>query len=197
MAAMDAELFLPAHGLPIAGRDRIHSVLTCVAETLEKLVRETLEMMNAGARLSDIVHSVHVPKDLLERPYLKPLYDEPEFVVRNIWRLYGGWYDGNPANLKPAADGALAEELARLAGGPTRLAERARELADAGDLRLACHLVEMAALAEPGLPEIHAVRAEIYQQRRESESSLMAKGIFGYASAESLAAAGEEDPFGR
>lgn len=196
MAGMDAELFLPAHGLPIAGRERIRSVLTCVAETLENLVRETLEMMNAGARLNDIVHSVSVPKELLERPYLKPLYDEPEFVVRNIWRLYGGWYDGNPAHLKPAAEGALAGELASLAGGATRLAERARELAEAHDLRLACHLVELACLAEPGSPEIHAVRAEIYQRRRDSESSLMAKGIFGYASAESLDAAGEEDPYG-
>jgi hypothetical protein len=37
--------------------------------------------------------------DLLERPYLRPVYDEPEFVVRTVWRLYGGWYDGNPAHL--------------------------------------------------------------------------------------------------
>ena len=30
-------------------------------------------------------------------------------IVRNIWRLYGGWYDGNPARLKPAPDEALSD----------------------------------------------------------------------------------------
>jgi hypothetical protein len=53
----------------------------------------------------------------------------------------------------------------------------------------------MASLAEPENKTIHAIRAEIYQLRRESETSLMAKGIYGYASAESLDAAGEDDPY--
>jgi alkyl sulfatase BDS1-like metallo-beta-lactamase superfamily hydrolase len=98
---------------------------------------QTVGLMNAGARLDDIVHTVRAPQHLLDRPYLRPVYDEPEFVVRNVWRLYGGWYDGNPARLKPAPDAALAAEIAGLAGGAHRLAERARELADVGDLRLA------------------------------------------------------------
>jgi alkyl sulfatase BDS1-like metallo-beta-lactamase superfamily hydrolase len=195
MADRGAELFLPAHGLPIAGKERIRSVLTIVAETLETLVAETLAMMNEGARLNDIIHNVKVDPELLERPYLKPLYDEPEFVIRNIWRMYGGWYDGNPSQLKPAKDGDLARELAELSGGVEILAERARKLADSRELRLACHLVELASLAEPENKAVHAIRAEIYQLRRQGETSLMAKGIFGYASAESLDAAGQEDPF--
>ena len=48
--------------------------------------------------------------------------------------------------------------------------------------------------AEPDSAAIHAMRAEIYQQRRDSETSLMAKGIFGYTAGESLAAAGLADP---
>ena len=186
MAATDAELFLPAHGLPIAGRDRIRRVLTEVAEALEHLVDETLGMMNEGARLNDIIHTVTIDPAELEKPYLKPLYDEPEFVVRNIWRLYGGWYDGNPAHLKPARDTAIAAEVAALAGGADKLAHRAQAVA-ADDIRLACHLVEMAALADPENAEIHELRAEIYQQRREGETSLMAKGIFGHAANQSKA----------
>jgi alkyl sulfatase BDS1-like metallo-beta-lactamase superfamily hydrolase len=197
MAGMGAELFLPAHGLPIAGAERIRRVLTDVASTLEKLVAETLEMMNAGERLNDIIHTVRVAPEVLERPYLRPLYDEPEFVVRNIWRMYGGWYDGNPANLKPAADAALAGELAELAGGAAKLAARAEALAAAGELRLACHLVELATLAAPEDKSVHGIRAAIFQQRRDNETSLMAKGIYGYASGESLHKAGLEDPHSR
>jgi alkyl sulfatase BDS1-like metallo-beta-lactamase superfamily hydrolase len=184
MASRDAELFLPAHGLPIGGRERIRRVLTEVADTLDRLVDETIALMNQGARLNDIIHSVRVDPATLEKPYLRPLYDEPEFVVRNIWRLYGGWYDGNPANLKPAQDAMLGAELASLAGGAIRLAERARELAQTQP-RIACHLAELAASGAPNDKRVHELRAEVFQIRRDSETSLMAKGIFGSAANES------------
>ena len=48
------------------------------------------------------------------------------------------------------------------------------------------HLVEMAVQADPENKTLHAIRAEVYQQRRGLESSLMAKGIFGAAANESL-----------
>lgn len=184
MASRDAELFLPAHGLPISGRNRIQSVLNEAAEVLETLVEQTINLMNQGASLNDIIHSVKVRAELLAKPYLAPTYDEPEFVVRNIWRLYGGWYEGNPAQLKPARDRAVAEELAHLAGGAVKLAKRAEALAES-DTRLACHLAEFAVQAEPDNKAIHALRAEVYQRRREGETSLMAKGIFGYAANQS------------
>ena len=112
-------------------------------------------------------------------------------MVRNVWRLYGGWYDGNPATLKPAAEPAVAAELAALAGGADRLAARARALADEGDLRLAGHLAELAALAAPDDRAVHAVRADVFERRVAEETSTMAKGIFGWAADESRRAAGE------
>ncbi|MDQ3148154.1 MAG: MBL fold metallo-hydrolase [Actinomycetota bacterium] len=187
MVGREPELLLPAHGLPVSGRERIARVLTEVAGALEQLVADVLEMMNAGERLDTIVHSVSVAPDLLARPYLRPLYDEPEFVIHNVWRLYGGWYDGNPSHLKAAPDAVFATEVAALAGSADLLARRAREVAEGGDLRLACQLVELAVQAEPESREVHGARADIYAQRRRTESSLMAKGIYGFAARESKA----------
>jgi alkyl sulfatase BDS1-like metallo-beta-lactamase superfamily hydrolase len=187
MAALGAEVMLPGHGVPVVGADRVTQALTDVADLLDHLHDETVAMMNAGARLDEIVHAVQAPAHLLEKPYLRPIYDEPEFVVRNVWRLYGGWWDGNPATLKPAPEAALAGELAALAGGAGVLAERAQALAAAGDLRLAGHLAELAALAEPGDAAIHAARAEVFAARAEAEASTMSKGVFGWAARESEA----------
>jgi alkyl sulfatase BDS1-like metallo-beta-lactamase superfamily hydrolase len=187
MAELGAETLLPGHGLPILGADRVRVSLTDAAELLESLHDQTLAMMNAGAPLDEIVHTVRAPAALLEKPYLRPVYDEPEFVVRNIWRLYGGWYDGNPAHLKPAPGTAVAAEVAALAGGAGRLAARARELADAGELRLAGHLAEWAALAAPDDPDAQRARAEVNEQRAASEASTMSKGVFSWAAAESRA----------
>ena len=181
MASLQPELLLPAHGLPIEGRERIARVLDDIARALESLLDQTLALMNEGARLDRIVHEVKVPDDLLDRPYLQPTYDEPEFVVRNIWRLYGGWYDGNPAHLKPAPEAALATELARLAGGAEKLASRARELvvsAEANERYLAAQLVEYAAQASPDDPAVTDARREVYDTLRKGERSLMSRGIY-------------------
>ena len=184
MDALGAELLLPGHGYPIRGAARVHQALAETAELLESLHDQTVAMMNAGARLDDIVHTVRAPAHLLARPYLQPVYDEPEFVVRNVWRLYGGWYDGNPAHLKPAPEGALGAELARLVGGAGRLADRAAALAAEGDLALACQLAELAAEAAPGDAAIRAVRGVVYGERADRERSTMAKGIYRWAAGE-------------
>jgi alkyl sulfatase BDS1-like metallo-beta-lactamase superfamily hydrolase len=185
MIARGPELLLPAHGLPIEGRERITRVLDDVATALEDLVRDVVAMMNAGETLDTIVHTVRVPADTLAKPYLRPLYDEPEFVVRGIWRQFGGWWDGAASRLKPSPDAVLAGELAALAGGPEVLMRRSQEVAGDGDLRLACHLADLAGWAAPDDPNIHAGRAQIYLTRRKAEASLMSKGIFAAAARES------------
>jgi alkyl sulfatase BDS1-like metallo-beta-lactamase superfamily hydrolase len=189
MAELDAVTLLPGHGLPIVGADRVRQALQETAALLEHLHDSTVELMNQGATLDEIVHSVHAPPELLERPYLRPVYDEPEFVVRNTWRLYGGWYDGNPSRLKPAPDVTVAQEVAALAGGAAALASRAVAVAAAGDLRLAGHLADWAGLAAPDDPDVHRARAEVYERRVDDASSTMAKGVFGWAARESRAVA--------
>jgi alkyl sulfatase BDS1-like metallo-beta-lactamase superfamily hydrolase len=194
MARLGAELLLPGHGVPLAGVKRISQALNETAELLEHLHDETVALMNAGARLDDIVHTVRVPEHLADRPYLRPVYDEPEFVVRNVWRLYGGWWDGDPARLKPAPAAVLAREIASLAGGVERLAARAVELADAGELRLAGHLSELAVQAAPDSREAQQAQAEVYGARAAAEASTMATGVFRWTAEQTLKAdeAGQE-----
>lgn len=187
MIAVEPELLLPAHGLPIGGKERIARVLDDIATALEDLVQQVLTMMNAGETLDTIVHTARVPQHLLDRPYLQPFYDEPEFVVHNVWRQFGGWWDGAPSRLKPARDAAVAIELSSLVGGADVLARRAEDLAKSGDLRLACHLIDFAGWAAPDDPDVHSIRAGIYEMRRKSEMSLMSKGIFRGAARESEA----------
>lgn len=185
MQKLEAEQLLPGHGPPIIGRERVQQALDDAATLLETLIEQTLAMMNAGAKLNDILHSVKLPEELLARPYLRPTYDDPLFIVRNLWRLYGGWYEGNPANLKPAQNADVARALTALSGGALTMARRARDLADSGRLDVACHLIEFAADAEPEAKDIHAIRAALYRERAALERSLMGKAIYNAAARDS------------
>jgi alkyl sulfatase BDS1-like metallo-beta-lactamase superfamily hydrolase len=181
MAALGAEVLLPGHGLPIFGADRIAQALGDTASLLESLESQTVALMNQGATLDRVIHEVQAPRDLLEKPYLGTVYDHPQFIVRNIWRLYGGWHDGEPDNLLPAPRAAQAAEWVELAGGVDRVVERAAALRDAGELALASHLIEYAVITAPGSSQAHALRAEIYAARAAAESSSMARNILNHA----------------
>src|SRR4051812_4836398 len=172
MAGLGAELAIPGHGPPLFGAATIERVLSETADALESLIEQVLERMNAGAGLDEVLHAVTLPAPLRERPYLRSRYDDEEFVVRAIWRTFGGWWDGDAASLKPPPARELAAELSALAGGADRLAARARELAASGDLRLATHLARLSEQAGGDRC------ADVYAQRAEAEPSLMAKGIF-------------------
>jgi alkyl sulfatase BDS1-like metallo-beta-lactamase superfamily hydrolase len=194
MIAAGPELLVPAHGLPIAGRRRIATVLDDIATALEDLVAAVIAMMNEGATLDTIIHTVSVPDETLAKPYLRPLYDEPEFVIRNIWRQFGGWWDGAASRLKPSPDADVATAVAELCGGADAVIRRAQQAVAANDLRLACHLADLAGWAAPDDASIHAARAEIYIERRKAEPGLMSKGIFMAAARESQTVAERSVP---
>jgi alkyl sulfatase BDS1-like metallo-beta-lactamase superfamily hydrolase len=181
MAGLGAELLVPGHGLPIFGAERVRAALTDTAGLLESIEGQVLALMNQGATLDRVLHEVRVPEALLARPYLRPVYDDPQFIVRNVWRLYGGWYDGEPDNLLPAPRAEQAREWVRLAGGLAPVLERAARLLAEGNARLACHLVEHAVLAAPDSAEVHRLRREIYQARSRAQVSSMARNILNHA----------------
>jgi alkyl sulfatase BDS1-like metallo-beta-lactamase superfamily hydrolase len=181
MAALGAELMIPGHGLPVFGAVRIADALTDTAELLEAIEGQVLALMNKGVTLDRVIHEVQVPARLLDKPYLRPVYDDPQFIVRNVWRLYGGWYDGEPDNLLPAPRAEQAREWIALAGGLEPVLRRTADLLAERNERLACHLIEFAVMAEPGSAAAHALRREIYQARAERQPSSMARNLFTHA----------------
>ena len=177
MERLEPEIVIPGHGPVIFGKDRAAQVLRDGAAVLEHLVGECLALMNRGATLDQVLGAVTAPAEYLSKPYLRARYDDPEFLVRAIYHLYAGWFDGNPAHLKPAPAAALALELARLAGGADKLAERAAVLAEEGNTRLAAHLAEFASEAAPGDKSVQAARALVLRKCIDREGSLMGKAF--------------------
>ncbi|MEX2538604.1 MAG: alkyl sulfatase dimerization domain-containing protein [Actinomycetota bacterium] len=189
MLALDAEMLLPGHGPLIVGAEKVRTAITDTADYLRSIIEQTLAAMNEGLPHDQIVERVKPPPSLADRPYLKPVYDRPEFIVRNLIRLHGGWWDGHPANLMPATEAAQAREIASLAGGADVLVKRALAVAEE-DISLACHLAEWAALAEPDNSDAQQCVRDLFSKRAEDESSLMGRGIYMYAAREAKRALG-------
>jgi alkyl sulfatase BDS1-like metallo-beta-lactamase superfamily hydrolase len=131
--------------------------------------------MNEGKWLEDIIRDIDWPAT--DKPWLQPVYDHPEFIARNVYRLYGGWYDGDPANILPAHSEDVAAALVN-ATGPMPILERARKLRDDGEIQLACHLVDFVRKGQPDNREAWELWRDLFTERAATEESLMARGAF-------------------
>ncbi len=178
MAEKNASILLPGHGVPIIGKERVKEALTITSKFLYNLYSQTIELMNRGQSLPEIVENVIILSEMVKKPYLQPIYDEPEFLIRNVWRLKGGHYDGIPSHLKPASERDLAREIVNLTGSPEKLANRALELSEQNNHRLACHLIEWALKCDPNNEKIRKGYRDIFKKRIYSETSTMAIGIY-------------------
>jgi glyoxylase-like metal-dependent hydrolase (beta-lactamase superfamily II) len=182
MAALEPRTLCPGHGGPIVDDAAlINKMLTETAQFLEDIVDRTIAMMERGSPPHvDIVRAVKLPHS--DSPWLQPIYDEAEFIVRTVIRHYGGWFSGRPCELKPAPRADVATEIATLCGGPAELLLRARALATS-DMRLACHLADFALEAAPEDGDVRRAVADIYRQRAGDETSLMAVNLYRAAAA--------------
>ena len=183
MAGCGAKSLCPGHGGPVVDDpELVRTMLLTTAEVLDDIVDQTIAAMNDGSPPHvDIVHRVELPER--EEPWLQNVYDDAEFIIRNVIRYFGGWWSGRPSELKPPPRDALAKEMAALAGGAAALLERAESLAAAGDLRLASSLADYALEAAPDDSAIQAGVAAIYEKRSKGETGLMAQNLFASAAA--------------
>ncbi len=192
MAGLGAEWLFPGHGLVVHGEEAIRVMLTETAAFLRDLASQVLERMNRGELPDEIFHAVEPDPELSTRPFLNANYDHPKFIVRNLTRLWGGWWNGNPADLLPAPPDEQAREISKAAGGTENLVARGRELLDAGNVRMAAHIAEWVVRAEPDSELGLALRRDVYEKRLGQEKSLMVQGIFREAMNQAKKALGEE-----
>ncbi len=191
MAALGAEWLFPGHGLVVRGADAVRTLLTETARYLRVIIDQVLERVNRGETPDEIFHAVEPDPELSQRPYLQARYDHPKFIVRNLLRLWGGWWNGNAADLLPAPFARQAEEIAELAGGVAALVARGRERLGAGELEMAAHLAEWATRADPADAEAQALKRDVYDRRLAESEALMAQGIFRAAANDAREALGE------
>ena len=130
------------------GEALIQDALLSTAQWLRTIHDQVVEKMNEGKWLEDIIREMEYPQELAKKPWLQPIYDHPEFIARNVYRLYGGWYDGDPAHILPAHSDDVARELMGAVDSATIL-DRARKLHEDGDLQMACHLADWVKKGEP------------------------------------------------
>ena len=192
MAGLGAAWLFPGHGLVVRGEEGVRTLLTETAAWLRSIIDQVLERMNAGQSPEQIFHEVEPDPELSTRPFLRVIYDHPKFIVRNLLRLWGGWWNGNAADLLPAPWQDQGREIATLSGGIEPLVARGRELLAGGEVVMACHVAEWATQGDPGEAAAQELKRDAYRQRLAEAKETMTQGIYRAAMNDAIRALGGE-----
>jgi alkyl sulfatase BDS1-like metallo-beta-lactamase superfamily hydrolase len=88
-------------------------------------------------------------------------YGSVSHNVKAVYQRYLGWYDGNPAHLWQHPPEAAATRYVQAIGGIDATIAKAREFADAGDLRFAAELASHAVFADTSSQPAKTLLAEV------------------------------------
>jgi alkyl sulfatase BDS1-like metallo-beta-lactamase superfamily hydrolase len=149
MFAVEADVAFASHHWPTWGTDNIIRFLTEQRDLYAYLHDQTLRLLNQGYVGTEIAEMIEMPPALDAAWHTHGYYGSVSHNVKAIYQRYLGWYDGNPAHLWQHPPQELASRYVSALGGVTATVAKAREFADAGDLRFAVELASHAVFTAP------------------------------------------------
>ncbi|MEL7207030.1 MAG: MBL fold metallo-hydrolase [Actinomycetota bacterium] len=164
--ALEAEVLLPGHHQPVRGAATVRREIERVRDATRWVHDRTVEGMNDGRTLWQLMDEVELPPDL----EVGEGYGKVAWGVRAIWELYAGWFKHESTTELYGSPRADADADVVAVVGAEALLARARELVADDPLR-AIHLAEIVAHGAPGTDGTDAVLADAHGRLRDGEEN--------------------------
>jgi cyclopropane fatty-acyl-phospholipid synthase-like methyltransferase/glyoxylase-like metal-dependent hydrolase (beta-lactamase superfamily II) len=170
--------FVPSHGLPITGSERIATILTNYAAAIRHVHDATVARINAGRPLDQIRQEVRLPPRLARLPYLRERYGTVRWSVEGIVRHYTGWCGTDPLKLDPGSPDSTARAILKASGGPAPILNEARRALREGNGQLALQLGDIVIRARPENGRGHALRDRALAVLANEAKNGVAKNLY-------------------
>lgn len=137
---LQPELILTGHEA-IAGGEHLQRELTRIIDAVQWVHDRTVEGMEAGVPLAELMRSVRTPPELT----LTEEYGKLAWNVRAIWHEYTGWYDPSRGitELFGVPASSVAGAITELTGGSAPLITRAQAFVRDDQPLQALHLLDI------------------------------------------------------
>jgi len=169
LMAFNADVLGPGHTKAISGADAIRETLTDYRDAIRHVVSETRNGIDAGLTIDQLAHSVKLPPELADKPYLREYYGCVAYAVRAYFVGTMGWFDGNPTSLSPLSPKDEAERMIRLAGGAGSVWQEIEAARGSGEHQWALQLLDRMIHANEDADRARAAKAAVLRDHAVSQ----------------------------
>ncbi len=169
LMAFEPEVLAPGHTKAVLGANTVREVLSNYRDAIRHIINETRNGMDAGMTIDALAHSVKLPPELAEKPYLREYYGRVEFAVRAYFVGTMGWFDGNPTSLSPLSPSEEADRFIELAGGSEAVMKAVERARSGEDYQWALQLVDRLIHSGQGGGSAKALKAEILRKHAQAQ----------------------------
>ena len=141
MASFKPEYVVPGHTTPIKGEKEATQALLDYSRAIRSVFDQTVAGINRLDDINTIVHTVKLPDDLAQKPWLSQVYGNVENATRAIYAGLVGWFDGQPVNLHPLSNQERADRMVNVMGGREKALQTIREAYSNADLQWTLELI--------------------------------------------------------
>lgn len=181
LVALRAERLLTEFAGVIEGAKEVDTVLSTTSQALMWLRSEVVRRLNQGLDQAEILADMRYPDHMFGLPWMRPGYGAAEYIVRDIYREETGWWDRNPTTLHPEPPSEVAAAIASAIPDATAVIARAEQLAAAGRVQLALHVIDLVALGDGRRSEVAAarrVKADLCRQRAAEVEPYVSRALY-------------------
>ncbi len=160
-----SDVMFASHHWPRFGGDDVRVFLRLQRDVYRWMHDQTLRLANHGQTPDEISESLgELPDCFRSQSHVQGYYGTLSHNVRSVYHRYLGWYDGNPAHLRPHPPVERARRYVEAMGGADAAIRVARRAFDDGDERWAVEVLNHVVFADPDHREARLLSAEAMEQ---------------------------------
>lgn len=160
----EAEVIIASHHFPRWGNDRVQEILRAQRDLYAHMNNQVLDLANQGVTINEIHNVYQLPKSLQDQWHCRGYHGSPEHNSRGVIQSYLGFWDCNPATLKPLSPTDSAPLYVEMMGGADPIIAKGQELHNAGEYLSAIEILNKLCLAETNNQEARDLLADCYEQ---------------------------------
>lgn len=142
LLAFNPEISVPSHGRPVAGQQAVAELYRSYRDAIQYVHDQTIRYINKGYTPDELVSVVHqLPPHLRQHPWLGEFYGTVKHSVRQIYKGYLGWFEGDPTFLDPLPRATRSRAYVKQMGGRDAIVTAAQQAFDAADYRWTAELL--------------------------------------------------------
>lgn len=165
LRGFEAEALVFGHGRPVTGRDDVRELLTAYRDAMQYIYDQTYRLMARGLTPDELVEELsELPAGLRDHPWLGEFYGSVAQIVRQIYVMAFGWFEGDPTFIDPLPRRERAARYVTAMGGRDAVIANARQAQADGNYRWTAEVLTHLLRVDPDDRDARRLKADALRE---------------------------------